>query len=271
VSHQLVSSWPDPIITTAIHAGTIMRPDLLGISVLPPTDRFREEDPFTDSWLDVAGNTVRVEASRFEVDLNRPRGAAVYRQPPDAWGLDLWASVLTDEQVGESLSSYDEFYVQLGAMVDRLLDEHPHVVLIDLHSYNHRREGPDGPDGRVELNPEINVGTASVLPQWRGLVDAYMTGARTATIDGVRPPDVRENVRFLGGELTRWFNQSYGERGCALAIEVKKVYMDEWTGEPFDDVIDHVGRCLEAATHHVRAHLRGLRPPPGDLRSGLDR
>jgi hypothetical protein len=41
---------------------------------------------------------------------------------------------------------------------------------------------------------------------------------------------VRENVRFLGGHLTRWVSDTFPDRACALAIDVKKIYMDEWTG-----------------------------------------
>ena len=45
--------------------------------------------------------------------------------------------------------------------------------------------------------------------------------------------DVRENVAFQGkGELTRFVHERYPGQGCAIALEFKKFYMDEWTGEP---------------------------------------
>ncbi len=46
--------------------------------------------------------------------------------------------------------------------------------------------------------------------------------------------DVRENVRFEGGHLCQWVHERYAEVGCALAIELKKTFMDEWTGVPDD-------------------------------------
>ena len=44
---------------------------------------------------------------------------------------------------------------------------------------------------------------------------------------------MRENVAFQGkGELTRFVHERYPGRGCAIALEFKKFYMDEWTGAP---------------------------------------
>jgi hypothetical protein len=63
--------------------------------------------------------------------------------------------------------------------------------------------------------------------------------------------DVRENVRFRGGELSRWVNQRYGDRGGALAIEFKKTFMDEWTG-----VLDR--RHLEGLQHALATVVAAL-------------
>jgi len=67
--------------------------------------------------------------------------------------------------------------------------------------------------------------------------------------------DVRENVRFRGGYMSRFINERYAGRGCALAIEVKKIYMDEWTGQGDESVIVGVGEALAAATSAVRDYL----------------
>jgi hypothetical protein len=45
--------------------------------------------------------------------------------------------------------------------------------------------------------------------------------------------DVRENVAFQGkGEQTRFIHERYPGQACAIALEFKKFFMDEWTGEP---------------------------------------
>ena len=40
-----------------------------------------------------------------------------------------------------------------------------------------------------------------------------------------------------------------------LAVEVKKIYMDEWTGQGDESVIVSVGEALAAATVAVREYL----------------
>ena len=50
--------------------------------------------------------------------------------------------------------------------------------------------------------------------------------------------DVRENVAFEGrGEQTRFIHEAFPETGCAIAVEFKKFFMDEWTGLPDKDAL----------------------------------
>jgi N-formylglutamate deformylase len=237
------AGFPDQLIATAIHSGHALRPELMTRTALDDATRLREEDPYTDVLTAIGGATVVVHRSRFEVDLNRPREQAVYRAPEDAWGLDLWAKPVSDREIQRSLELYDDFYTQLGHHLDEVAERGPFVVL-DLHSYNHRRDGADAPSGAPDENPEINVGTGSLDGAlWGGVVDAFVAA--------LPDRDVRENVRFRGGELSRWVNMRYREQGCALAIEFKKTFMDEWTGTVDDE-------HLEALRNDLAATVRAL-------------
>ena len=69
--------------------------------------------------------------------------------------------------------------------------------------------------------------------------------------------DVRENVAFQGkGEQTRFVHHRYPGRGCAIALEFKKFFMDEWTGEPdraeLKAMRDFISRCAEVATELLK-------------------
>jgi N-formylglutamate deformylase len=232
---------PGPVVMTAIHAGHDLRPELTDLIRVDEATRLREEDPFTDC-LAVAGTRITVHRSRFEVDLNRPRGDAVYRTPRDAWGLQMWKRPLPPDVVERSLASYDRFYAALADRLDRLAAEGAFVVL-DIHSYNHRRDGLPAPPAE---NPELNVGTGTLdRERWHRVVDGFIDGMRAQRV-GQRTVDVRENVRFEGGQLVRWIHERYADTGCALALEFKKVFMDEWTGEPDDEHIAELGRALLA-------------------------
>lgn len=228
-----------PLVMTAIHAGHDLRPELTDLIGVDEATRLREEDPFTDR-LCVAGTRIAVHRSRFEFDLNRRRPDAVYRTPGDAWGLKVWKRPLPTAVAERSLATYDRFYAALAERLDALAARGPFVVL-DVHSYNHRRNGR--PASAAE-NPALNVGTATLdRGRWHRVVDGFIDEMRSQCVAG-RPLDVRENVRFGGAHLVRWIHGRYPETGCALALEFKKVFMDEWTGEPDDDHIAELGWAL---------------------------
>jgi N-formylglutamate amidohydrolase len=236
-----VREAPGPVVMTAIHAGHDLRPELADLVMVDEATRFREEDPFTDR-LAVAGTRIAVHRSRFEVDLNRPRCEAVYRTPGDAWGLRVWKRPLSPDAVERSLAVYDGFYAGLADRLDGLA-AHGAFVVVDIHSYNHRRAGRPAPPAE---NPELNVGTGSLdRGRWYRVVDGFIDEMRAQKVAG-RALDVRENVRFRGGQLAEWIHERYPDTGCALALEFKKVFMDEWTGEPDDDHIADLGRALGA-------------------------
>jgi N-formylglutamate amidohydrolase len=240
----------DSVVAVAVHAGHDLRAEVEALVAVDAATRRREEDPYTDRLTAVAGTRAVSHRSRFEVDLNRPRDRAVYRQPQDAWGLEVWKQPLPPDVERRSLEIYDAFYAALADLLDRLQTRGPFVVL-DLHSYNHRSEGPTAPPAPEAGNPEVNVGTGSLArDQWGRLVDRFMDDLAAAGVNG-RRLDVRENVRFRGGHLSQWVHQHYADRGCALAIEFKKTFMDEWTGDVDDD---HLGQLADA----LRSAVPGL-------------
>lgn len=222
-----------PVIATAIHDGHDLRPEVAAAMALAAPDRLREEDPFTgQSVADVANNVV-VHRSRFEFDLNRGAEGAIYETPEQAWGLKVWKDGIERDIVQRSLKIHAAYYRMLGHMLDDIAAEHGRFVLLDIHSYNHRRDGPDrSPTDQAEA-PDINIGTFSMpRDRWAFLLDPLMQAMREFEFNG-RKLDVRENVAFQGkGEQTRFVHDRYPEQGCAIAIEFKKFFMDEWNGQP---------------------------------------
>ena len=220
-----------PLVAAAIHNGHDVRPEVREHLALSDAERLREEDPFTAEWTAVAPTRIIGNRSRFEVDLNRPRHQAVYRKPEDSWGLEVWKESLPPHVIDGSLAVYDAFYDEVKRLFARKSEDGPFLVY-DLHSNNHRRAGPDHPPEGPELNPEVNVGTGTMnRKRWAPGVDRFIDALRSVEIGG-RRLDVRENVKFRGGFFAEWTHATFPETGCALAIEFKKTFMDEWTGEP---------------------------------------
>ncbi len=245
-----------PLVIAAIHAGHQLRPDLVQHVALDAQARLREEDPYTDQWTALASNRVVVETSRFEMDLNRPLESAVYLKAKDAWGLTVWRTPLPDDILQESRQKWLSFYDDLARHLDEVHAAYGHLVVLDIHSYCHRRGGPQAPPDDPAENPEINVGTGSVnRRRWSPLVDRFVRDLRTFDHGGDDSLDVRENVKFTGGYFSRWINHRYGTDACALAIEFKKTFMDEWTGELEQAKLDILKSALAATLPGIHEEL----------------
>lgn len=233
-----------PVLATAIHNGHQVRTELQERMILKEPDRLREEDPYTGRWTTISPNKIVLNTSRFEVDLNRPREKAVYAKPEDAWGLNIWEENLSSDLVNRSLEKYDRFYAELKTILDELVTKYGAFVLYDIHSYNHRRNGAEAPPESIEQNPEVNLGTGTLnKDRWKGVAETFMSEIKSFDYDG-RELDVRENIKFKGGNLSAWVHQNYPENGVCLAVEFKKFFMDEWTGQYFEKDMELVGEAL---------------------------
>jgi glutathione synthase len=247
-----------PIVAVAIHNGHDLSPAVRSLIALSEEERLREEDPHTGRWAEVAPTRLVVGASRFELDLNRPREKAVYRVPEDAWGLKVWKADLPESVRLVALEKYDAFYAALKEVLLSLERTYGRFVLLDLHSYNHRRGGPEAAPAEPTENPQINVGTGAMKRKlWDPVVRAFMESLAGHEFPGQRL-DVRENVRFRGGHLTHWVRENFPNTGCALAVEVKKFFMEEWSGEVDQPTFEAIGSALQATLAPVEEALRSV-------------
>ena len=234
-----------PIVAAAIHDGNALRTEVAAAMKLGDLDRLREEDPFTGQAIVDVPTHIIAHVSRFEYDLNRGVDGAVYETPEQCWGLDVWHQRPDPALVRRSLDLHAAYYRMLGQLLDDIAARHDRFVLIDVHSYNHRRDGPDGAPTDPARAPDINIGTFSMPREhWAYLVDPLIEALCAFDFNG-RTLDVRENIAFQGkGEQTRFVHDRYPQRGCAIALEFKKFFMDEWTGEPDPAELDAMRRLI---------------------------
>jgi len=234
-----------PVVATAIHDGHELRPEVARLMRISEDERLREEDPFTGhAILDVPTHII-AHRSRFEFDLNRGPEEAVYQTREQSWGLDVWKEPPPADLVKRSLALHAAYYAMLGHVLQAIADSHERFVLIDVHSYNHRREGPEGDAAPQSTAPDINIGSYSMpRKQWSFLLDPLMEEMRSFDFNG-RRLDVRENIAFQGkGEQTRFVHERFPGRGCAIALEFKKTFMDEWTGIPDPNELEAMRRFI---------------------------
>ena len=246
----------DCVLATAIHDGHGLRAEVAAAMALAEGERLREEDPHTGHAVRGVPTHAIACRSRFEVDLNRAATDAVYRTPEQCWGLDVWRAPPDDAMVARSLELHAAYYAMLGGLLDDIARRHGRYVLLDVHSYNHRRNGPGTPPTPQDAAPDINIGTFSMpRGEWAFLLDPLMEAMRGFDFNG-RRLDVRENVAFQGkGEQTRFVHARHPGVGCAIAIEFKKFFMDEWSGEPDPAELDAMRRFIAFVARRLEEYL----------------
>jgi N-formylglutamate deformylase len=240
-------SGPGPVIATAIHDGHALWPEVLEHMALAEDTRRREEDPYTARWTSIAATRVIATHSRFQCDFNRERARSVYQTPEEAWGLRVWKAPPPAALLERLWAEHDAFYARLRELCEAKQREYGRFLVLDLHSYNRRREGVDGSVADPKLNPDVNIGTGSMpAGRWDAVVQTFLRTLSEHSVLGQRL-DARQNVRFRGGYLSQWVHERYPRDGCALAIEVKKIFMDEWTGVANEPAIAQIEHALDGA------------------------
>lgn len=215
-------------VCTAIHNGHRLRPELLEKCALGDSQRLHEEDPYT---ADVTANmpiTVVANDSRYEYDLNRPPRTCVYEE---AWGQAVWSGPLSDAEKSISLAKHNAFYTVLGALYETLEALHPQVLAYDVHSYNYQRPGM----GDVPL---FNIGTEQLDTQrWQPVIDQWVGALGSIQLPGVEVRAASNEV-FYGRGYQATFVAKQFHNTLVLPTELKKIFMDEGSGEVRPDILE---------------------------------
>jgi hypothetical protein len=248
---------PGPVMVTAIHAGHTIRPSLRPWLELGAQERLREEDPLTDYFLPAGDTIFRANRSRFEFDLNRPTETAVTTDPDNTWGLKVWDPAMPEAEKERSRELHRRFYEWAASRVEAMIERHGRILVLDIHSYNHRRDGREAGPADQAGNPDIDLGATTLDRSiFGGLHDAIAEGLRSRPLGG-RTPDVRTNVRWEdGGNFPEWLHAQYGEAACVMTLEYKKVFMDEWGREADIIALQELRDGFLAAIERARGWLR---------------
>ncbi|WP_416394895.1 N-formylglutamate amidohydrolase [Allohahella sp. A8] len=246
-----------PVLATAVHAGHTIREELQPYLAADDAELRREEDPLTDIWASAAPDHLICRTSRFEVDLNRSRDMALATRPENTWGKRIWRESPPQEMIERSLAQHDRFYALMRNWIEDLIRLHGKILLLDIHSYNHRRDGPYAPAASLASNPDIDLGLTELNhDRFGSLVGVFSETLSQVPCQG-RNPDVRGNVRYPdGGNWPEWVFAEYGDDVCTITLEYKKFYMDEWSGHAYLPVVEDlrvgISQAIEAATQELK-------------------
>jgi len=210
-----------PALCAAIHNGDNLRASLVGSCLLSKAERYYEEDPHTGSFIEQQPITLIAHDSRYEYDLNRNHDECVY---VTAWGKEVWKSPLSDEEISIGKEKHAQFFRIVSAVVEALAKDFGECIVYDMHSYNYRRHE------RNDL-PVFNLGTTSVKHEkWRPVIETWLAALKAIPVDGVDITAAENDIFYGKGNLAAHCHSLYDDV-LVLATEVKKVFMDELTGE----------------------------------------
>jgi len=220
----------------AIHAGNRIRDELRDAVAVDPADQYREEDPGTEKFIQDFPIQIIALDSRFEYDLNRSSDRAVYLTPDMAWGLMVWNRPLTAAEINISLAKHHEFHQFMDIVTDFLVKQNNLAFIFDVHSYCYQRE--ERLPWYIDNKPVINLGTEAINQAIFGSsIKNFLNHLNQISVDG-RLISVAENDVFKGGYLARRLCVRNHDQLVVFAIEFKKIFMDEWSGEFYPAIFD---------------------------------
>ncbi len=225
-----------PVISTAIHAGHAVRKRIADNLLLNESERKYEEDPYTGDMLASFPVVLQGLDSRYQYDLNRPPDKCIYEE---AWGKKVWRKPLAPEERKDSLSSHSSYYRVLDTLLAVIESKYSSCIVYDLHSYNYKRLKVDA--------PLFNIGTHNIDEVvYKPVLDHLERQLLAAEL-----PDIENRVAFdevfVGrGYQSSFIHENHREILC-IPLEIKKVYMDERSGELHPFILDAFTKTLKLA------------------------
>lgn len=223
-----------PYVCGAVHDGHQFRKVLWENCLHTEYERWYEEDPCTKQMVQTHPIVIAGCDSRFEYDLNRHPDTAIYT---DAWGKQLWKEPLAISEREHSLRKHANFYRVVQALIAKLEQMHPKVLVFDMHSYNWKRW-----DREV---PVWNLGTANIdNARFGGMAKDWSAKLGKLKLPNGLLSTSKINDTFQGnGYFLKHITENF-DNTLVLATEISKIYCDEHTGVIFPEVVDSVEKQL---------------------------
>ncbi|WP_440875001.1 flavohemoglobin expression-modulating QEGLA motif protein [Thalassotalea sp. PLHSN55] len=251
-----------PLICAAIHNGHNLRAELNKAFLLSTQERFYEEDPYTDELISSFPIQLIGNDSRFEYDLNRAKTLSTYFKT--AWNKQVWQKPLTQKQRATSHAKHQAFYNVLEAIVSVIEQQYSNAIVFDIHSYNYKR---------IEQNtPTFNIGAGQIdVERWGKVVGQFERQLNKINLPNIDVRAATDEVFHGRGYLISHINAHF-DNTLVLPTEVKKVFMDESSGEVYPLVLEELkagfkNAISETAAFFMRRYTKKTRTQKADILS----
>ena len=186
-----------------------------------------EEDPLMEKFISGFPIQVIARDSRFEYDVNWEAEKAIYEYGQKKWGLQVWKREPSADMRERSLMKFHEFHALIDLVTEFMLRQNRVALVFDVHSYCYQREAKQS--WFKDRKPDVNLGTRAVNRElFAPLIDRLIKCLGRTRIDG-HLLRVAENELFPGGYLSRKLSRDHYDRVLVLALEYKKLFMNEFS------------------------------------------
>lgn len=232
-----------PIICAAIHNGHRLRSELEKSFLLSKEERFYEEDPYTDELISSFPIQLIGNDSRFEYDLNRAKALSTYFKT--AWDKQVWEKPLSQKQRTKSHNKHQSFYNVLEAIIEVIEKQFNNAIVFDIHSYNHKR---------IEKNtPTFNIGSGQIdVERWGNIVSHFEKQLNRIVLPNLEVRAATDEVFQGRGYLVTHVNAHF-DNTLVLPTEVKKIFMDESSGDVYPLVLEELKAGFKSAISETAA------------------
>lgn len=232
-----------PIVCTAIHNGNNLRTELEKNFLLNDAERLYEEDPYTADVVSSFPIVLTGNDSRFEYDLNRAKTLSTYFKT--AWNKQVWAKSLSPTQRNKSHLKHQAFYDVLEALIEVLESKFKSAIVFDIHSYNYKRIEAD--------TPTFNIGTSQIdNERWGNVVTRFEKELNKIELPNLQSRAAIDEVFQGRGYLITHVN-SHFDNTLVIPTEIKKVFMEEETGELYPLVLEELKTGVKEAISETAA------------------
>ena len=243
-------------LCAAVHDGHQFRRELWENCLHTEYDRWYEEDPCTQQMVQTMPMVIAGCDSRFEYDLNRDPGQAIYE---DAWGKKLWKEPLPEEFKERSLQKHQAFYEVVFTLLTKIQELFGAAVVYDMHSYNWQRW-----DRPV---PVVNLGTANIEEHYTSFAKAWCNSLAQLKLPHGIETTAAINDTFQGnGYFLKNISQNF-DHVLVLATEFSKIHCDEYDYVVYPEVVAAIEEQLKKkivshANHFYENYIlkKGLLP-----------
>ncbi len=216
-----------PMVCTAIHDGHTLPEALRPKMLLSATERTYEEDPHTGEIISSFPITLIALDSRYAYDLNRVPIDCTY---DTAWGKQVWKNALNRVEQQQLREYHASYYRILKGILNQLVQHFSGCIVYDLHSYNHIRVGTQA--------PLFNIGTHTIAGDfYQPLLDHLSQSLEAISLPGTTNRIAFDEVFQGKGYQAAFIKKHFTTIPC-IALEIKKAFMDELSGQAYTPIIE---------------------------------